>query len=223
MSLIPTVLTQPPTTRAIEIWKQCPILNPKYMVSDRGRFGKYLANNEFKYIEGKKYENGYIYVQAERLGTTEKQLFTVHKLVANTFLDLPQTLPKGITPQDLVINHKFPDKTCNLAENLEWTTIKENNRHARQSLLFKMSKLAKKVVCHHEKTNKLRLFASIADAANANKVSAATIKNWIANNKRVDGCVWMFKDDVSPDLAKKLPQCETVKRVRNQDIRKFTN
>ena len=51
-----------------------------------------------------------------------KTRVNVHRLVAETFLERE-------TP-DLVVNHKDGNKHNNAAENLEWVTRSENDRHA---------------------------------------------------------------------------------------------
>lgn len=47
----------------------------------------------------------------------------VHRLIAMTFLGMPEDSKK-------TVNHKDLDKANNRPENLEWLTLKENIRHA---------------------------------------------------------------------------------------------
>lgn len=53
---------------------------------------------------------------------SKKKCFRVHKAVAETFIPNPDDKP--------VVNHKDGNKQNNVVSNLEWTTFKENTRHA---------------------------------------------------------------------------------------------
>ena len=50
--------------------------------------------------------------------------FSIHRLVALTFIDNPDPLTKPF------VNHKNGDKLNNFCDNLEWVTPQENLRHA---------------------------------------------------------------------------------------------
>ena len=63
---------------------------------------------------------GYMRVGLCRNRITRK--FSVHRLVATTFL--------GLCPDGMQVNHKNGRKTDNRADNLEWMTHTENIRHA---------------------------------------------------------------------------------------------
>lgn len=63
--------------------------------------------------------------------------FMVHRLVASSFVDNPDSLPE--------VNHKNGIKTDNRVENLEWTTHSQNVKHAYETGLL----ISKKGIDHH--------------------------------------------------------------------------
>lgn len=113
-----------------EIWKEIDGTNGRYEVSNKGRV---RSTDYIQKVESKRQKNhlrrhkgvilkpntdkdGYHLVHIVGKGTQK-----VHRLVAMAFCP-------GYKPE-LTVNHIDENKTNNCAENLEWCTIEENNRH----------------------------------------------------------------------------------------------
>jgi hypothetical protein len=96
-----------------EEWKQIP-KHPLYEVSDLGRIRRttYLQ----PYVDS----NGYLTVAV--WGDNRPHRLRVHRSVAAAFVPNPE--------QKLEVNHKDGNKLNPRADNLEWVTRLENQRHA---------------------------------------------------------------------------------------------
>lgn len=76
----------------------------------------------------KTYVNNRGYEAVAKGGTT----YMIHKLVALAFIPNPENKK--------YVNHKDGNKLNNSVKNLEWCTIAENNRHARETGLHKQAR-----------------------------------------------------------------------------------
>jgi hypothetical protein len=87
------------------------------------RAGQVLSTKHGKYRILKDYSTGenknYRKVQLFKNGVREQR--SVHRLVAQAFLENPDNLP--------CVNHKNEDPADNRVENLEWCTLKYNNNY----------------------------------------------------------------------------------------------
>ncbi|MBS6397609.1 MAG: NUMOD4 motif-containing HNH endonuclease [Clostridiales bacterium] len=109
----------------IDIWKDIEGYEERYRISNKGEV-QYRENNDKewktkaqKLIKNiKKSGQGYYYVRLAKSG--KKELKSVHRLVAKTFIDNPENKE--------TVNHKNGDTACNCVDNLEWMTQKENNQ-----------------------------------------------------------------------------------------------
>lgn len=109
---------------------------------------------------------GYYRITLSKNG--ERRNFTVHRLVAEAFLDNPERHPS--------INHKNEDKGDNRAENLEWCTVKYNNEYnGRQAKVGEK----RKVPIEAEKNGVKLFFDGIVDAARSLGVSHGDISGCV--------------------------------------------
>lgn len=112
-----------------EIWRLVVGYEGLYMVSSYGRVMSVPItqerNNRTYHKSGTEiahHDNGrgYRVLSLCRNGVQDQR--TVHRLVAEAFIDNPKNLPE--------VNHKDGNKSNNEVKNLEWVTKSENVRHA---------------------------------------------------------------------------------------------
>ena len=118
----------------VEEWRQVVGYEGYYEVSSLGnlrsvdRYVKYPKGGQMlrkgKPMRQNKNKYGYVDVRLGKLGVEKAHL--IHRLVASTFLDNPESKPE--------VNHKNGIKSDNRLENIEWATKSENRLHAYKEL-----------------------------------------------------------------------------------------
>ena len=98
------------------------IIFDNYIIYENGEVFNLIKN---KMLKGILHSNGYLYV------TINKKQYSIHRLVAKTFIPNPENKPQ--------INHIDGDKTNNCIDNLEWCNAKENRVHALKNNLAKIN------------------------------------------------------------------------------------
>jgi hypothetical protein len=121
----------------MEIYKDIKGFEAIYQISNFGSvrsLDRLVRSHEDKTrkIKGKLYSpylglRGYRVITL-RVGKTVKVRY-IHRLLAETFIPNPENKP--------CVNHKNGNKLDNTLSNLEWTTYKENNNHARDIGLWR--------------------------------------------------------------------------------------
>ena len=101
-----------------------------YLISAFGDIFK-IKNGKHIPLKLSNHNRGYLLVNL-RLSKNVQCQKLVHRLVAECFLENPDSLPE--------VNHKDSDKKNNFKDNLEWCTRLENVKHSVNSGTFKINK-----------------------------------------------------------------------------------
>lgn len=102
-------------------WKWVPGFEGLYMVSNAGEImGTPKKTSPGHILATTVKKTGYVHACLSKDG--KKHHVSVHRVVAQAFIPNPHFKPE--------VNHKNGDRSDNRAENLEWATRSENERHA---------------------------------------------------------------------------------------------
>ena len=163
-----------------EYWKPVVGYEGHYQVSNFGRvkslkFGKEKILKQ--YIRG-----GYYYVCLSKNGIIKK--YSVHRLVAQAFLDNPNNLPQ--------INHKDENKTNNNVDNLEWCDAKYNTNFG--TCIERRSKKKSKTVLQYTLDGKfVREWPSTMECERNGYIEQAISACCRGERKTHKGFIWRYK------------------------------
>ena len=125
-----------------EIWKDIKDYEGYYQISNLGRVKSLsrLVDNRYYnkecILKPRLHLKGYHLVALSKNGKITGH--SVHRLVAETFIENPDNLPE--------VNHKDEDKTNNCVDNLEWCTKKYNSNYG-TGTERRVAKISKPVMC----------------------------------------------------------------------------
>lgn len=176
-------------TKAELKWKDIPGYEGLYQVSEsgivrsldrivtqQGRGKAFDGKRKGRELKQHEQNNGYMIVQLCKNG--EKKAVTVHRLVAEAFLGRKEC------HQD--VNHIDGNKKNNSANNLEWTTRRNNILHSYRILKRKKSN-CKSVKCRETQ----EMFNSIREAGKSTGTNPASISSMLnGRNKTAGGYTW---------------------------------
>lgn len=141
----------------MELWKNIDIAS-NYEVSNLGNIRNIKSGQILNPgISG----NGYKQVSLKMNDTGKFKKQYVHRLVAQYWLDNPEDKRE--------VNHKNLDRTDNRAENLEWLTSSENQKHKFENSDYKTSN--RPVVQMDLNDNVIAIFDSVIAAARELNIS----------------------------------------------------
>ena len=181
----------------------------RYKIGNKGTVIGISRSNDDRYKNKqwvlKQYEdrNGYMYVTLSN--NKKRKTIKVHRLVAEAFLDNPNSYP--------CVNHIDSNRKNNNVSNLEWVTYKQNMKHAVKNHRFDnmaklnseriklnplngyiyANKLTKKRVGKFDEFGCIEIYESISEASRKTGISIASI-SYSANGKRATGggYIWHF-------------------------------
>ena len=150
--------------------------NKTYFVSNLVRFKNSYGTIMDNY---KVNENGYIRIYIY------KKTFTLHRLVALTFLVNPENKEQ--------VNHKDGNKLNNSVQNLEWCSNKENQIHKFQNGLG--NNYTRKIGQYDLNDNLIKEYESIISASKEVNISPSSIKGVLKNYRKTSaGFIWKYLD-----------------------------
>ena len=116
-------------------------------------------------------------------GNGDKNTYTIHKLVAEAFVE-------GYS-KELIVNHKDENKANNNANNLEWCTYKYNNEYN-----GKHKKSCKPVIQYDKNMNFINVFESAREASRILKIQYKNISACCRGLRNsCGGYKWKFKEE----------------------------
>ena len=137
----------------MEIYKTVDRYDSKYSVSNFGNVISHIGKN--KELVKLNTINGYLFVRLSKNGKAYTEL--IHRLVAEHFLDNSNSLPH--------VDHIDFNKQNNNVQNLQWISIKENNRRS------KSKKVIQKSICGQVKIQVWEGLGHIQEALGFNKAN----------------------------------------------------
>lgn len=157
-----------------------------YQVSNFGRVKSlsYRRTGKEKILSQKQTKCGYMAFWLYDSGVRKMPL--VHRLVAESFLPNPEDKPQ--------VNHIDGDKTNNQANNLEWVTQSENEKHAFRTGLKRKPINKYKVAQYNTDGKLIKLWKSAKEVKEALGISKAQI-GFCANGKQKTshGFIWKYE------------------------------
>lgn len=158
-----------------ERWKAMPGFEGYYEISNKGRVKSIFWSGRI--LKPMCNGNGYMYFTPIKNKDGDKRNYYIHRAVAETFISNPLNKEE--------VNHKNLNKSDNRIDNLEWVTRKENARHARRNIKFKVSNIQReKLISRNKKmssrplinANSGKIYPSIIAASKDIGISYSRIK-----------------------------------------------
>lgn len=158
-------MTNPHNKDLQERWKSIPNYEGRYEISNLGEVASLcFARGKRRRILAQS-TNTWGYRQVTLSKNKVKKNVTVHKLVAEAFLENPDNLPQ--------VNHVDEDKTNNCVNNLEWCSSKHNVNHGTRTI--RASEAMKRRLIATLPDGSEEYYNSFQDACKALNISRSTI------------------------------------------------
>ena len=201
-----------------EVWKDVIGFEEAYQVSNFGRIKRKKrtdSNNRThkeRIMSPSMYSNGYMNVELRM--NNKKRRTSVHRLVAEAFIDNPLNLPQ--------INHKDENKANNHVSNLEWCTAQYNIRYKdgvkrRRATAILNSNAVCKYSMEGEFIEKFECATDAAISVNGSCTEILSCCHHRAHSLSYKGYMWRFLSEcncnkIEPYRIKKSSLCRKVRQ-----------
>ena len=201
-----------------EVWKDVHGFEEAYQVSNFGRIKRKErtdSNNRThkeRIMSPSMYSNGYMNVELRM--NIKKRRTSVHRLVAEAFIDNPLNLPQ--------INHKDENKANNHVSNLEWCTAQYNIRYKdgvkrRRATAILNSNAVCKYSMEGEFIEKFECATDAAISVNGSCTEILSCCHHRAHSLSYKGYMWRFLSEcncnkIEPYRIKKSSLCRKVRQ-----------
>jgi len=177
-----------------EIWRA----HPEYTGTEVSTFGRVRTldrvvsskGNGTRFVKGrilKQYNDHSGYLQAP-IKVDEKWIMkSVHRLVAQTFIDNPENLPQ--------VNHRDCNRKNNHVENLEFCTASYNNQYREKHGISRLEAQGKPVFAISLDTLEVSHFCARSEADRELGVDGSRITAVIKGKRKQTGGFWFVNDD----------------------------
>lgn len=189
-----------------EEWELAHGCGGRYAVSTFGRLaalsfpyyqGKYLCYRQQRIKKQKLNTHGYY--MANVIYEGRSRLYSVHRIVAETFLPNPDNLP--------CVNHKDENKKNNRVDNLEWCTHKYNINYGEQYKIRSVHALKplteRNPVAQLSKSGEIiKIHRSVYYAVKATGICRASIRRCLKGKRNTaGGYMWQYASDYEPQVS----------------------
>lgn len=169
-------------------WKEIAGYEGKYLVSDEGdvmslprektnQFGTFMTKGKIL-KPGKRGNEGHLYYFVILSNNGKNESKSVHRLVAEAFLENPQNLPE--------VNHKDKNQLNNHVENLEWCDRQYNIEYSKN----------KKVAQYTLEGEKIAVYKSVKYAAQVTGILRTAINQALVGKTRTSGgYIWKYETE----------------------------
>ena len=167
-----------------EIWRDIKNYEGLYQVSNLGRVKSlnYRHTGREQILKPIKYNNDYLRINLWK--NNKMKTHTIHRIVAQTFLDNPNNYP--------CINHIDENKTNNNITNLEWCTHEYNNNYGTR---IQRTVESNSIPIYCLETNKI--YKSAKECAKELKLSRENIVNILkGRQKQAKGYTFRYSNQV---------------------------
>lgn len=163
---------------------QIPVLGlENYYATDCGdiysrKTGRFKKLTQFKNWAG--------YMRVGLFVNNKRVTYSVHRLIALTFIKNPNNLPQ--------VNHIDGNKSNNNVNNLEWCSLSQNVKHAYKNNLIKPK--TTKVIQYTKDMKKIKIWDSINEIEKHLKINHSnivTVCKQNTNRKYAGGYIWRYE------------------------------